>query len=136
MRICFIVAGVVDLVSSLDEGQEVPEGWTLLPANSPVGPGYTFSGGVFTPPPPEFDVEAVPAFVSALQARLALLGVGLLDDVEQWANNPATPEAQRVYWQQASHLHRNHSMVAGIGALLGLSAMDVDILFIEAAKLS
>lgn len=56
----------------------------------------------------------VPAFVSARQARLALLAAGLLDQVE--AAVQSVGGATKISWEYADVITRNDQMVANIGA--------------------
>ena len=80
---------------------------------------------------------AVPRAVTMRQARLALLGAGLLDDVETAINAMSDPAktAARIEWDYSSELQRGHALVASLGAALGLTSGQVDSLFTTAAGL-
>lgn len=79
----------------------------------------------------------VPDEVTMRQARLALLGAGLLDDVE--AALEAFPgvdgQAARIEWNYSSEVHRNKPFVQLLGAQLGLTSEELDNLFIVAATI-
>lgn len=71
--------------------------------------------------------------VSMRQARLALLGAGLLDDVE--AGIAGMDKAAQIDWQCAESVERNSALVATLGTALGLDDAAVDGLFAQAATL-
>ena len=83
-------------------------------------------------------VEAyVPQVVTMRQARLALLGAGLLTQVE--AAIDALPEPQRsaarIEWDYSSEVHRGRAFVQQLGHALGLTDQQLDDLFTQAAAL-
>lgn len=82
-------------------------------------------------PPP------VPAVVAMRQARLALLQVGLLTQVNTAvANMPgAQGDAARIEWEFSSTVERNRPLVQALGAALGLTDAQLDDLFRLAATL-
>ncbi|RYF70866.1 MAG: hypothetical protein EOO22_13575 [Comamonadaceae bacterium] len=88
----------------------------------------------FEPPPPP---NPVPAEVTMRQARLALLGAGKLALVAPAI--AALPEPQRsaaqIEWEYSATVERNRPFVLTLGAALGLSAAQLDQLFIVAATL-
>ena len=79
----------------------------------------------------------VPQVVTMRQARLALLGAGLLAQVD--AAIDALPEPQksaaRIEWDYSSEVHRNHPFVQQLGHALGLNDEQLDALFTQAATL-
>ena len=75
----------------------------------------------------------VPQQVSMRQARLALLSVGLLDDVEI-VIAAAGREAQ-LEWEYAAVVERSNPAVAAVQQQHGLTDAQIDDLFREAAKL-
>lgn len=77
------------------------------------------------PPPP------VPQVVSRFQARAALYGAGLLDDVET-AIATSDPLVQMA-WADAQEFQRNSPTILALAGVLGLSESDVDELFITAS---
>lgn len=76
----------------------------------------------------------VPARVSRLQAKQALLAAELLETVEA-AVAGASAEV-RVYWAEASHFHRDHPVIEAMRVALGWSAAELDALFVAAAGVS
>jgi len=83
-------------------------------------------------PPP-----AVPAAVTMRQARLALLGAGLLDDIDAAINSLPSPqkEAARIEWEYSREVQRHNGFVSVLAPMLGLTEAQIDSLFVEAAKL-
>jgi len=81
--------------------------------------------------------EVVPEFVPMRQARLALLGAGLLSSIDTVI--AAMPEPQKsealIEWEYASEVWRNKAFVIGLADSLGLTSEQIDALFIAASKL-
>ena len=75
----------------------------------------------------------VPQQVTMRQARLALLSVGLLDDVEM-VIAAAGREAQ-LEWEYAAVVERSNPAVAAVQQQESLTDAQIDDLFREAAKL-
>ena len=80
----------------------------------------------------------VPQSVTMRQARLALLGIGLLDDV--YAAIAAIPDpvqrkAAEIEWEYATVIERNSSLVTVLSAQLGLDAATLDNLFLAGGTL-
>lgn len=70
--------------------------------------------------------------ITPRQARLALLGVGLLDEVETLL---AGNKAMQIWWEYSLDIQRNHEMIIAMATQLGMSEEDMDNFFIEASKL-
>ena len=90
----------------------------------------------WVPPPPPPVV--IPQSVTMRQARLALLGVGLLDDVDAAIAaipDPVQRQAAQIEWEYATTVVRDSSWVQTLGASLNLTSAQIDELFIAAAKL-
>ncbi len=81
-------------------------------------------------PPP---APTVPQSVSMRQARLALLGAGLLDDVEA-AVASSTKDVQ-IEWEFSSELRRDWPTLVLLAGALGLTDAQLDALFAQAATL-
>jgi len=83
------------------------------------------------------DENGVPTRVTMRQARLALLGAGLLSSVSEAINNMAEPakSAAQIEWEYSGEVHRNRPFVQQLGAALGLSSQQLDALFVQAATL-
>ena len=99
-----------------------------------AGPGDTYSGGNFVKPTP---VVEVPAAVTMRQARLALLGAGLLASVDATidAMSEPTKSAARIEWEYSNELQRMNHLVLSLGPALGLTSEQIDALFIAAIAL-
>ena len=75
----------------------------------------------------------VPQQVTMRQARLALLGAGLLDDVEMVI--AAAGRAEQLEWEYAAVVDRSGPIVAAVQQQESLTDAQIDDLFREAAKL-
>lgn len=87
------------------------------------------------------DLPEVPVQVSLFQARAVLMSVPgsapgrtLFDDVD--AAMQAQGGVALQAWEYASVVLRNGALVAALGAQLGLSAVEMDALFIQAAQIT
>lgn len=96
--------------------------------------GDLWDGQVFTSPQPDV---AVPAEITPRQARLALLGAGLLSSVDAALDGLAEPmrSAARIEWEYATKIERASPLVAQLGPALGMSPEQIDALFVSAASL-
>jgi hypothetical protein len=77
---------------------------------------------------------AIPVIIPVLtprQARIMLLNIGLLDDVEALIT---TPE-QHIWWDYSTSIERTHPLVSLILTSLGKTEEEIDELFISAAIL-
>jgi hypothetical protein len=72
-------------------------------------------------------ITRVPEVITAVQGRLALLQVGLLDSVESSISG-ASREVQ-IFWEFATEWHREHAVLIALGQSLGLKDSQVDDLF-------
>lgn len=79
----------------------------------------------------------IPQSVTMRQARLALLGAGMLSQVE--ATIAALPEPDRtaatIEWEYSQEVQRHNGFVAMLGPMLGLDDAQLDALFVQAATL-
>ena len=94
----------------------------------------------YLPPYPEPNAPPaviVPQRVTARQAQLALLEAGLLDDVDPIIEAlPANVRAQvRIEWDRATHVERGSQVTQMVATALGLTAEQVEALFVAAAGL-
>ena len=82
-------------------------------------------------PPP------VPHVVTMRQARLALLGAGLLATVNSTIAGMTgmTGDAARIEWEFSSEVKRGQPLIASLAPLLSLTDAQIDALFIQAAAL-
>ena len=70
--------------------------------------------------------------ITPLQAKLQLLEMGLLDEVEAMI---ATDRKVQLYWEYASVIEREHETLKAMAAQLGLTDEQLDEMFIAASKL-
>jgi hypothetical protein len=77
----------------------------------------------------------VPTEVTRLQARIALHQAGLLESVEQYMADPATPFEQKLAWQDALTFRRTSPTVIGLQQVLGLTDAQLDDLFTAASTI-
>jgi hypothetical protein len=84
-----------------------------------------------------FDNPPIPLFVDMRQARLALLGAGLLPTVNAAIQSMTGIEgdAARIEWEFAANVNRDSPLISGLSAALGLDDAMLDALFIKAAGL-
>ena len=128
------------------ENYVIKDGETKVPiANTPEFPNtnpdylayktWIDAGGV--PLPPEPARPHVPASVTMRQARLALLGAGLLASVDAAIDGLPSPqkEAARIEWEYATEVQRVSGLVPMMGAALGLDDAALDALFVAAVAL-
>jgi len=95
----------------------VPEGEQILPYIAPPIP--------------------VPSQVTMRQARLALLGAGLLSQVNAAIASLPSPdkEAAEIEWEYAAVVQRNSGLVPAMAQALGMTNAQLDALFIAAESL-
>ena len=131
-----IIGGVVvnTIVATVAESQAVYPDAVCIPADT-GSIGWLWDGETLTPPPPEPPV--VPSAVTMRQARLALLGAGLLDDIDAAINSLPSPqkEAARIEWEYSQEVQRHNGFVSVLAPMLGLTEAQTDALFIAAAGL-
>ena len=80
----------------------------------------------------EYRKSQVPQSITPLQAKLQLLKLGLLDEVETLVTGDRTSQ---LYWEYASAIDRDNPMLLSMANSLGLTSEQVDEMFIEASKL-
>ena len=79
----------------------------------------------------------IPQEVTMRQARLALLGAGLLANVEATLAALTEPRksAAKIEWEYSQSVQRTRGLVVDLSAALGLTPAQVDKLFIAASSL-
>lgn len=70
--------------------------------------------------------------ITMRQARLYLLGAGLLSQVESIVSQN---EAWKIEWEYATDVVKNSQLVVTLSNQLGLSSEAIDVMFDEASKL-
>jgi hypothetical protein len=83
-----------------------------------------------TPEPADIPPVIIPT-LTMRQARLALLGAGLLDEVEAVITTPS----DRIWWDYSTIVERNHPLVNAVLTALGKTESEIDEMFIGAATL-
>ena len=88
-------------------------------------------------PPPVVEVIPVPDEITMRQARLVLLGAGMLGAVESAI--AALPEpvksAAKIEWEYSQVVKRKNGFVEKLAPVIGWSEKQIDDLFIAGAKL-
>ena len=79
----------------------------------------------------------VPSSVTMRQARLALLGAGLLSGVDAAIDSLPSPqkEAARIEWEYSQEVQRHNGFVSVLVPILGLTEAQTDALFLVAEGL-
>ena len=80
----------------------------------------------------EYSKSQVPKSITPLQAKLQLLKLGLLDEVEALVTGDRTSQ---LYWEYASVVERDNAVLLLMANNMGLTSEQVDEMFIEASKL-
>ena len=94
-------------------------------------PEWTYVDGKFSAP--VVPVPVIPTTVSMRQARLALLQVDILDEVNTAI--AAGTEADKITWEYATEVNRSDALVTNMAAALNLTEQDLDNLFTLASTL-
>lgn len=87
---------------------------------------------------PSLNPTPIPQSVTMRQARLALLGAGLLDDVDAAIaaiTDPVQRKAAEIEWEYATTVDRDSPFTQQLAQGLGLTTEQKDALFTQAATL-
>ncbi len=100
-----------------------------------VGIGWTFDGASWAAPAPM--PAPVPQVVTMRQARLALLQIGKLADVETAIESLPSPqkEAAKIEWEYSTEVRLDSDLVKQLAPGLGLDDAALETLFTQAATL-
>lgn len=130
MKYAIIEDGVVVNVAVADE--PLAENWI---ASESAAIGDLYDGEEFIRPPAPH--AAAPASVTMRQARLALLGAGLLSGVDAAIDSLDEPHrsAARIEWEYAQAVERYSPLTEMLGSALGLTSEAMDALFFAAEGL-
>jgi hypothetical protein len=135
MRAHIIRNGIVENTIEIESLDKIPELEPFLRDASLGGQkGDLWDGENFTTPP---FIEPVPMSVTPKQARLAMLGAGILTAVESAIAGMEGEQGQaaRIIWEFAQEIKRTDPLVLQLSAGLGLTSEQVDALFVAAGKL-
>jgi hypothetical protein len=79
--------------------------------------------------------KPVPTSVTMRQARLAMNQAGILSQVEAALDALSEPSktVAKIEWETATIMKRNHPLVDGLAAGLGLTEAQIDALFVTAS---
>lgn len=107
----------------------------LVPVADEVQAGWVRSGDDFVAPSAPA-APPVPQVVSRAQGKLALLAVGLLDDVEQAIAGMTGDDLRRatIEWNERATFERQSPFLLQMAAALGLDDAALDALFVDAAS--
>lgn len=81
---------------------------------------------------PEPLPEPIPQVITMRQARLHLLEVGLLDDVEAVI---ALDRKSQIEWEYANEVYRQSPLIESVKEAMSLTDKQIDNMFLEASKL-
>lgn len=135
------VAALAGTIYRLEKDDAALAWGTVLDTSSIERFGFTLDDfpGVSAPELPEYVVPpvAVPTAITMRQARLALLGAGLLAQVNAAiaAMSGDAGEAARIEWEYAQEVRRDSPLLGALTPALGMSSAQVDALFEAAAAL-
>jgi len=110
--------------------------WVIDLPTPPAGQrlsSYTVVGGV-SPSVDALFVADVPAKVSRAQAKIALLNAGLLEAV-QAAIDSSSDGALKIWFADATDWERSNSYLNSLASTIGLTAEQVDNLFMAAGQI-
>ena len=89
----------------------------------------TLEIGAYTEPEP---IIIIPQVITMRQARLQLLDLELLDDVEALV---ALDRKSQIEWEYASEVYRQSPLITSVKEAIGLTDKQIDDMFIAASKL-
>ena len=89
----------------------------------------TLEIGAYIEPEP---IIIIPQVITMRQARLQLLEVGLLDNVEAIV---ALDRKSQIEWEYASEVYRQSTLIEAVKGALNLTDVQIDNMFVEASKL-
>ncbi len=80
----------------------------------------------------EYEKSLIPKTITLRQARLYLLSIGLLDDLE---NIISQNRAYQIEWEYANQIEKESPLVSIMGQTLNLDDTAIDNMFTEASKI-
>lgn len=113
-----------------------PAGTVQVPIKP--GEGYAWTGSTWAPPAPVEPVVVVPQVVTRRQARQALLLAGRLQDVQPAIDAIADPLQRgmvQIEWDDSQEFRRDWPSLNLLASTVGMTAADLDALFVQAGAL-
>ena len=133
---------IIDLFATCEEYGEIPMTLNLVgtedlhtfvkPDGTEVPLEHyckTLEIGAYIEPEP---IIIIPQVITMRQARLQLLEVGLLDDVEALV---ALDRKSQIEWEYASEVYKESPLIESVKGALNLTDTQIDNMFVEASKL-
>ena len=133
---------MIDLFATCEEYGEIPMTLNLMDTEDlhtfvkPDGTEVpleqyckTLEIGAYIEPEP---IIIIPQVITMRQARLQLLEVGLLDDVEALV---ALDRKSQIEWEYASEVYRQSPLTESVKDGLNLTDTQIDNMFVKASKL-
>ena len=133
---------MIDLFATCEEYGEIPMSLKLVDTEDlhtfvkPDGTEVpleqyckTLEIGAYIEPEP---IIIIPQTITMRQARLQLLEVGLLDDVEALV---ALDRKSQIEWEYASEVYKESPLIESVKGALSLTNTQIDNMFVEASKL-
>ena len=133
---------IIDLFATCEEYGEIPMTLNLVDTEDlhtfvkPDGTEVpleqyckTLEIGAYKEPEP---IIIIPQVITMRQARLQLLEVGLLDDVEAFV---ALDRKSQIEWEYASEVYMQSPLIKAAKGALNLTDAQIDNMFVEASKL-
>jgi hypothetical protein len=120
-----------------DEIYGIPPGTTKKAVPELSENQYAFwmgSGWIVTNNPPQMNVSTtppkeVPESITKYQAKMALLEIGLFEQIETYVRD-SNDAALQISWYDAENFYRNNSFIESVGLAFNLSSDQIDDLFI------
>lgn len=88
-----------------------------------------------TPEPAPIPPVVIPQVISRFQAFAALELAGQYASAKALIEHPDTPVLAKLAWESAQEFRRQSPLIATLGATLGLSEEDIDVLFVAGAQI-
>ena len=143
LKYVMVDKSMIDLLATCEEYGEIPmtlniidteDIHTFVKADGSEVPLEQYCKTQYIAPyvEPEPLPEPIPQVITMRQARLYLLNLGLLDEVEVIVSKN---KAWQIEWEYANEVLRTNQLISALQQNLNLSDIDVDTMFIEASKL-
>lgn len=134
---------MIDLLATCEEYGEIPmtlnlvnteDIHTFVKADGSEVPLEQYCKSQYITPyvKPEPLPEPTPQVITMRQARLQLLEVGLLDDVEALV---AIDRKSQIEWEYANEVYRQSPLVESVKEAMSLTDEQIDEMFLKASKL-